>query len=77
MSGTVAESLDLSHYALKRLLNHRMTGDVTAGYISRNVERLRPPMQQITDTFLTLAGIRASNKVSAIATTRDRHVSNQ
>lgn len=67
---TVAESLDLSHYALKRLLNHRMTGDVTAGYIARNVERLRPPMQQITDTFLTLGGVRASQKVTAIATAR-------
>lgn len=60
---TVAESLDLSHYALKRLLNHRMTGDVTAGYISRNVERLRAPMQQITDAFLTLGGVRATGKV--------------
>ena len=45
----MAESLDLSHYALKRLLNHRMTGDVTAGYISRNVERLRAPIVAIFD----------------------------
>ncbi len=46
---TIAESLDLSHYALKRLLNHRITGDVTAGYIGRNIERLRDPMQRISD----------------------------
>lgn len=64
---TVAESLDLSHYALKRLLNHRMAGDVTAGYIGSNVERLRGPMQQITDTFLALGGVRASGKVVSIA----------
>lgn len=60
---TVAEGLDLSYYSLKRLINHRMTGDVTAGYISRNVERLRPPMQQITDTFLRLGGLRVTQKI--------------
>lgn len=49
---TVAESLDIPAYALKRLLNHRMTNDVTAGYIVPNVERLREPMQRITDYFL-------------------------
>ncbi len=46
---TIAESLDLSAYALKRLLNHKMGNDVTAGYIMRDAERLRKPMQQITD----------------------------
>lgn len=28
---TIAEGLDLSAYALKRLLNHKMNNDVTAG----------------------------------------------
>lgn len=46
---TTAESLDLPAYALKRLLNHKMTNDVTAGYIMRDVERLRKPMQRIAD----------------------------
>lgn len=46
---TVAESLDISAYALKRLLNHKMNNDVTAGYIINDVERLRAPMQSITD----------------------------
>lgn len=46
---TTAESLDLPAYALKRLLNHKMTHDVTAGYIMRDVERLRKPMQRISD----------------------------
>ncbi|CDZ77221.1 Putative prophage CPS-53 integrase [Legionella massiliensis] len=46
---TTAESLDLPAYALKRLLNHKMTNDVTAGYIMRDVERLRVPMQRIAD----------------------------
>lgn len=50
---TIADSLDISGYALKRLLNHKMKNDVTAGYIVHDVERLRKPMQQITDFLLT------------------------
>lgn len=47
---TVAEGLDISHYALKSLVNHSQpNSDVTAGYISMDVERLRAPMQAITD----------------------------
>lgn len=49
---TIAESLELPAYALKRLLNHKMNHDVTAGYIIRDVERLRKPMQRITDYIL-------------------------
>lgn len=50
---TIAESLDISAYALKRLANHKMGSDVTAGYIISDVERLREPMQRITE-FLIL-----------------------
>ncbi len=53
---TVAESLDIPAYALKRLVNHKMRGDVTAGYIITDVERLRRPMQAITDYLLSAAG---------------------
>jgi integrase len=50
---TVAESLDISRYALKRLLNHWADDDdVTAGYIGEDVERLRAPMQRINDTIM-------------------------
>lgn len=42
---TIAESLDIAAYSLKRLLNHKMTNDVTSGYIITDVERLRKPMQ--------------------------------
>ncbi len=49
---TIAEGLDLSAYALKRLLNHKMNNDVTAGYIMKDVERLRKPMQQVTNFLL-------------------------
>lgn len=51
---TLAESLDISAYAVKRLLNHKMNNDVTAGYIVSDVERLRKPMQAIADNLLKL-----------------------
>lgn len=46
---TIAESLDISAYAVKRLMNHKMNNDVTAGYIISDVERLRKPMQQVSE----------------------------
>jgi integrase len=49
---TIAESLDISAYALKRLANHKMTNDVTAGYIIGDAERLREPMQRITNYLI-------------------------
>lgn len=52
---TTAESLGIRDYTLKRLLNHRSAADVTDGYIVTDVERLREPMQQITDRLLMLA----------------------
>ena len=56
---TVAESLDIPAYALKRLLNHKMSHDVTAGYIISDVDRLRMPMQKITDSLLGLVSASA------------------
>ena len=52
---TIAESLDIPHYALKRLLNHRTDSDVTGGYIIINVERLRQPVGRVADRILELA----------------------
>lgn len=46
---TVAEGLDISPYTIKRLANHKMRNDVTAGYIVSDLERLRGPMQKIAD----------------------------
>lgn len=54
---TIAESLDIPAYALKRLLNHATGADVTAGYLVVDVERLRRPMQAITDYVLKCAGL--------------------
>jgi integrase len=45
---TVAESTDASPYAIKLLTNHALpAGDVTAGYMALDVERLRPVMETI------------------------------
>lgn len=63
---TIAESLDIPAYALKRLLNHRMTSDVTAGYIVADVERLRKPMQLITDYILKCMGVISSAEIIEI-----------
>ncbi len=53
---TVAESLDISPYTIKALVNHSLPADdVTGGYIQIDVERMREPMQRITDFFLTEA----------------------
>ncbi len=49
---TIAESLDLSKYTIKALLNHKdQVGDVTGGYIILNADRLREPMQKMTDAI--------------------------
>lgn len=52
---TIVDSLDISAYALKRLVNHKMDNDVTAGYIISDVERLRDPMERIASTILESA----------------------
>lgn len=62
----MAAGLDISSYALTRLMNHKMSGDVTAGFIVTDVERLGKPMQQITDYFLKCVGVQPSATVFAI-----------
>lgn len=61
---TIAESLDISAYAVKRLANHKMNHDITAGYIIADVERLREPMQKITSYILKCAGYKPSATVT-------------
>lgn len=57
---TLAESLDIPGYALKRLLNHAAAGDVTSGYLVITPERLREPMQKVCDYVLKSAGLKPS-----------------
>ncbi len=49
---TIAESIDINTYALKKLLNHKDQRDVTGGYIITDMERLREPMNKITNYIL-------------------------
>lgn len=61
---TIAESLDIPYFALKRLLNHKTKGDVTAEhYTVITAERLREPMEKITDFILRAAGERETAPV--------------
>lgn len=56
---SIAESLNIGIYTLKRLTNHKTKrDDVTAGYTILTPEELREPAQRIEDKFLTLAGIK-------------------
>lgn len=63
---TTADRLDVPAYALKALLNHSSGADVTAGYVVTDIERLRKPMQRITDYFLAAGGIRAAAEVKEL-----------
>jgi integrase len=60
---TVAESIDVAPYSLKRLVNHRVRSDVTQGYIVSDLERLREPMGKIETYLLSATGIKPAAKV--------------
>lgn len=51
---TLAERLALPYVVLKKLANHSGRNDTTFGYLVVDVERLREPMQMITNEFLRL-----------------------
>lgn len=55
---TVAESCDISSFALKGLVNHSIGSGVTEGYIIIDAERLRGPMQRVADKLKELCGIK-------------------
>jgi integrase len=66
---TIAESLDIGVYTIKALVNHRSgSNDVTEGYVQINTERLREPMNRITDFILAAGGVRESAEVVDLAT---------
>lgn len=64
---TIAENLDIPHYALKRLANHKNSSDVTAGYIVSDVERLRDPMSLITQYLCREMGLSGYSDVEQSA----------
>ena len=57
---TVAESIDIQPYAIKRMVNHKMRGDVTAGYIVAHVQRLREPVGRVSEFLLKAIGVKDS-----------------
>jgi integrase len=64
---TIAESLNLGTYTLKRLLNHKtQRDDVTAGYTILTPEELRKPAQSIENKMLELAELKAKEPVSGL-----------
>src|SRR5262249_28206941 len=65
---TVAESADISVYALKALVNHSLGAGVTESYIGMTPERLREPTQKIADKIKALCGITSpeGGKVAAL-----------
>jgi integrase len=54
---TMGEKLDVPPYALKRLVNHSVSNDMTGRYLILDIERLRSHMSRITNAFLDLLGI--------------------
>jgi len=63
---TVAESLNIPYAALKRLLNHSDGSDVTGGYIQITTDRLREPMEQISNRLLELMTNKSEDEVDTI-----------
>jgi len=59
----VAESIDLQPCAMKRMVNRKMRGDLAAGYIVANVERLREPVRRVGDFLLKAVGLKGSAAV--------------
>jgi len=63
---TVAESVDISPFALKALINHALGADVTSGYIQITPERLREPAQRVCDKMMEMCGIAPPEAVARI-----------
>jgi integrase len=63
---TIAESTDISPYALKALVNHSLGNDVTSGYVQITVERLREPAQQVCEKMMELCGIKPPEGIARI-----------
>jgi integrase len=57
--GTLAESIGVGGYTLKRLLNHRTrrTNDVTAGYVILSADELQEPANRVEQSILEHAGL--------------------
>lgn len=57
---TTATGLGVHIYLIKRLVNHKLSNDVTEGYTISDVEHLREPAQRIADFLQKACGIMPS-----------------
>jgi integrase len=64
---TIAERLALSYVVLKKLANHSGKNDTTFGYVVVDVERLREPMQKITNEILAVCNSRIDKNANRVA----------
>ena len=55
---TIAESTDISPIALRALVNHSLGRDVTSNYVRMTTERLREPVQRVTDQIKQLCRVK-------------------
>ena len=53
----MGEKLEVPVYALKRLVNHSVSNDMTGRYLVLDVDRIRVHMCRITNEFVKLLGI--------------------
>lgn len=65
---TVAESWDISAFALKALVNHSIGVGTTESYIKMTVDRLREPAQRVCDRLKQLCGVQppSGDKVTVL-----------
>jgi integrase len=70
---TAAEQLDIPYLALKRLLNHKAQDVTGRSYTVIGVERLREPMQKITNFILREAKVKTRAKKIAQVHDLQRH----
>ncbi len=63
---TKAESMDIGIFTIKALVNHKSNNkyDITESYAQIDTERLRKPLQDITDNILRAANLHVNNVVS-------------
>lgn len=64
---SIAESLDIPYLALKRLINHKAQDVTGKHYTVITAERLREPMQKITDFTLKAAKVGKNTKATKSA----------
>jgi integrase len=69
---SAVESAEVSFVTLKSLLNHSLAGDVTAGYIVFQIDRLREPAQRVCDLLKKQCGIEAATPTHAKRRSRQR-----